>query len=76
MLSFYLSILETEEDKDRFEQLYRMFKQDMYAVAYGILKNKEDAEDVVHQSFLSLLPIILKKLMKFLVRKSSHTLLL
>lgn len=54
MLSFYLSILETEEEKDRFEQLYRMFKQDMYKVAYGILKKKEDAEDVVHQSFISI----------------------
>ena len=54
MLSFYLSILETEEEKDRFEQLYRMFKQDMYAIAYDILKNKEDAEDVVHQSFIAI----------------------
>lgn len=54
MLSFYLSILETEEDKDRFEELYRMFKQDMYAIAYGILKKKEDAEDVVHQSFIAI----------------------
>ena len=54
MLSFYLSILETNEDKDRFEKLYRMFKQDMYAIAYSILNNKEDAEDAVHQAFVTI----------------------
>lgn len=54
MIGFYLSILETEEEKDRFEELYRMYKQDMYAIAYDILKNKEDAEDVVHQSFIAI----------------------
>lgn len=54
MLGFYLSILETNEDKDRFEKLYRMFKQDMYAIAYSILNNKEDAEDAVHQAFIAI----------------------
>ena len=39
---------------NQFEQLYIKYKQDMYAVAYGILKNKEDAEDAVHQSFLKI----------------------
>ncbi len=47
-------MLETDEEKDRFEKLYRMFKGDMYAVAYGVLKNKEDAEDAVHQSFIEM----------------------
>ena len=51
MLAIYLSMLETNEEKNQFEQLYIKYKQDMYAVAYGILKNKEDAEDAVHQSF-------------------------
>ena len=54
MLYFYLSTLETEEDKNRFEKLYRMFKQDMYAIAYSILNNKEDAEDAVHQAFITI----------------------
>ena len=54
MLAIYLSMLETNEEKNQFEQLYIKYKQDMYAVAYGILKNKEDAEDVVHQSFLKI----------------------
>lgn len=47
-------MLETEEDKSKFERLYTKFKQDMYYVAFDILKNKEDAEDAVHQSFLKI----------------------
>lgn len=54
MLMLYLSMLETDEDKQNFEQLYIRYAQDMYAVAYNILKNKEDAEDAVHQSFLKI----------------------
>ena len=54
MLAIYLSMLETNEEKNQFEQLYIKYKQDMYAVAYGILKNKEDAKDAVHQSFLKI----------------------
>ena len=54
VLGLYLSMLDTDDDKNRFEQLYRMFAQDMYAVAYSVLKNREDAEDAVHQSFLKI----------------------
>lgn len=54
MLMLYLSMLETDEDKQNFERLYIRYAQDMYAVAYNILKNKEDAEDAVHQSFLKI----------------------
>ena len=35
MLAIYLSMLETNEEKNQFEQLYIKYKQDMYAVAYG-----------------------------------------
>lgn len=47
----YLSMLETEEEKSAFEKLYIKYKQDMYWIAFSILKNKEDA---VHQSFLTI----------------------
>lgn len=50
----YLSMLESDEDKLNFKQLYIKYAQDMYAVAYNILKNKEDAEDAVQQSFLKI----------------------
>lgn len=51
----YLQMLETPEDKDKFEQLYLKYKNQMYFVAQQILKDPHDAEDAVHQAFLSLL---------------------
>ena len=54
MLSFYLTLLDTPEEKRSFEQLYLSYRQDMYAVAYSILHNSYDAEDAVHQAFLAI----------------------
>lgn len=54
MISLYLSALDTYEDKSRFEKFYIEFRQDMYAVAYSILNNKEDAEDAVHHAFITI----------------------
>ena len=52
MINLFLSILETEEDKSFFEDLYLKHRQSMYAVAYSILNNVEDSEDAVHHAFL------------------------
>lgn len=60
MISFYLSLLDTPEEKSMFEQLYRLYRQDMYKMAYGILKNKYDTEDAVHEAFMR----VMKKLTK------------
>lgn len=54
MLTVCLSAIDTQEEKDRFEQLYFEHRQDMYAVAYSILKNNHDAEDAVSQSFIKI----------------------
>ncbi len=54
MLGVYLSVIETDDLKSRFEELYIKYSQLMYAVAFKILKNNEDAEDAVHQSFLNI----------------------
>lgn len=54
MLGMYLAVLDTEEEKIQFEDLYIKYRQMMYAVAYRILNNSEDAEDAVHQSFLAI----------------------
>ena len=48
----YLQIIETKEDKSKFEILYMEYRQVMYHTAYEILKNQEDAEDAVHQAFV------------------------
>ncbi len=55
MLMMYLSTISTQEEKNKFEQLYHTYERKMYAVAYKILKNPEDAEDVVHDSFQALI---------------------
>ena len=54
MINLYLSVLETDEDRCQFEDIYRQYKNRMYKFAIGILHNNEDAEDVVQQSFLTI----------------------
>ncbi len=54
MLGFYLSAIDTEEDKSEFEKLYIKYRQDMYAIAYSILHNPQDSEDAVHQAFINI----------------------
>lgn len=52
MLNFYLSILNTEEEKTEFERLYHAQKNTMYHIAYSKLQNSHDAEDAVSEAFL------------------------
>lgn len=54
----YLLLLDTEEEKDKFSQIYEKYRDLMKLIAFEILKNDFDAEDVVHITFL----YILKKL--------------
>lgn len=55
MLEFYLAMIDTDEGKCRFEELYREYRQDMYKTAYNILRNSYDAEDAVHNAFMIIL---------------------
>lgn len=55
MLSFYLSLVETEAEQDLVTRLYNMYERKMYTIAFGILKNKQDAEDAVSESFIKLI---------------------
>ncbi|MCI8485103.1 MAG: sigma-70 family RNA polymerase sigma factor [Lachnospiraceae bacterium] len=50
----YLLLLETEEEKKFFKSIYEEHKNEMFHVAVGILKNESDAEDMVHETFLTL----------------------
>ena len=54
MLLFYLSILDTEEEKSKLEKLYYEYKGLMKYVALGILKDDYIAEDAVHNAFIKL----------------------
>ena len=55
MLQVYLNLLDTQEDKEKFEQLYALYKDKMYKVAYQILHNRHDAEDAVHDSVIAII---------------------
>ena len=61
MLQFYLSMVETDEDKRLVEFLYKEYRQLMFKTAVSILHNSELAEDAVHDAFLR----VLKNLHKF-----------
>ena len=54
MLPLYLSLIECEEDKRTFEQIFNDYKEDMMAIAYHILQDRWDAEDAVQDAMLSL----------------------
>lgn len=54
----YFQIIETSEDRSKFERLYEEYRGLMYHVAYEILHNQQDAEDAVHQAFLKIAEII------------------
>ena len=55
MLSVYLSLLETEEERDQFEILYRSYHGLMLTVAQEVLGDFSLAEDAVHDAFLKLM---------------------
>lgn len=61
MLVYYLQMLDTPEEKVKFEQIYLKYRGLMYQVADGILHNRQDAEDAVHNAFLR----IIKKFSRF-----------
>ena len=55
MLMLYLSLIDDPEDQRKFEELYHKYRQMMYHIAYRILLNVEDAEDVVQMAFLRIM---------------------
>lgn len=50
----YLQMIETGEDKSKFEQIYKEYRGLMYHVAFARLHHAEDAEDVVHHAFVKI----------------------
>ena len=52
MLAMYLAMVDDPGAQAKITELYVSYRQMMYYVAYRILKNKEDAEDVVQSAFM------------------------
>ncbi len=51
----YLALIDTPENKSKFEQIYRTYEQTMFYVANRILKDAYLSEDAVHQTFLRII---------------------
>lgn len=54
MLAFYLSLIDSEEEKSKFEQLYTLYRKRMWYTAHQILGDSFDAEDAVHNAFIGI----------------------
>lgn len=50
----YLSLLNTEEEKNKFEQIYSQYRLTMFYVAKSILKDDFLSEDAVHDAFINI----------------------
>ena len=54
LMLIYLQIIESDADRDKFEQLYYYYRDYMFHIANRIVKNEYDAEDAVHSAFESI----------------------
>ena len=50
----YLQMIESEDDKAKFEEIYLKYKALMFYAANKILHNEQDAEDAVHMAFIKI----------------------
>ncbi len=53
MLAICLSMIDTEEEKITFEDLYHTYKGKMFSLANSILKNHHNAEEAVSNAFFT-----------------------
>lgn len=54
MLAFYLSLIDSDEEKSKFEQLYTLYRKRMWYTANQVLSDSFDAEDAVHNAFIGI----------------------
>lgn len=50
----YLQMIESDEDKSKFEAIYEEYRGLMFYVAYERMKHIQDAEDAVHHAFVKI----------------------
>lgn len=54
MLAFYLSLIDNDNDRKLFEKIYYAHRKQMFSLAFAILENEYDAEDLVHDVFCNI----------------------
>ena len=52
MLNLYLTLIDTDEDKLKFTDLYKQYRHLMFYVARGVLGDEHLSEDAVQEAFL------------------------
>lgn len=55
MLSFFLAMLETEEDRQKFAALYEQCNDRIEQKAKQLLKNQQDMEDAVQNTYIQII---------------------
>lgn len=55
MLSFFLAMLETEEDRQKFSILYEQCNEKIEQKAKQLLKNQQDREDAVQNTYIQII---------------------
>lgn len=55
MLNLYLLMIDSNDDKNKFELIYNQYKNLMLNRAYDIIRDRGLAEDAVHNAFLNIL---------------------
>ena len=55
MLAFFLTMLESDEERQRFVLIYEQYHKRMERVALRILEKQHDAEDAVQNAFLQVI---------------------
>ena len=54
MLSFYLTLIDSEEEKSKFEIIYELYSKRMWYTANQILNDSFEAEDAVHNALIGI----------------------
>lgn len=60
MLMFYLSMIDEEVDRLNFERIYHKYHDDIFRRTLYILKNQEDAQDAMQETWIGVLKCIKK----------------
>lgn len=54
MLALYMSFIDDEKNKPKFEIIYYTYREKMLLMADSVLHNRQDAEDAVHDTFIKI----------------------
>lgn len=58
MMLFYLTLIETDEQRGKFEYIYKNYYGLMYHIAISLTQDRQLAEDAVHETCLRLIDLI------------------